>query len=91
MSSNLVARRKRAPTFLCLTGGVLPHPKIRKIIAPARVPVICVRGDSYSVASRIHDALVKISPEDAAKISLVKRLVERHLDVNSLLASLPDR
>ncbi|MFH0963813.1 MAG: AAA family ATPase [Planctomycetota bacterium] len=91
MNSNLVARRKRAATCLCLTGGVLPHPKIRRLIAPANVPVICVRGDSYTVASRINDALVKISPEDVAKISLVKRLVEKHLDVNSLLASLPDR
>jgi BioD-like phosphotransacetylase family protein len=45
-----------------------------------------VQSDTYTVASSVHDLLVKTHPADREKIELIKELVAAHLDVDRILA-----
>jgi len=72
---------------LVLTGGLRPHQTIMRLIRRTTIPVIAVESDSYSTASTIHDIMVKIRPNDERKIELARRLVERHVDVDAILAA----
>lgn len=73
---------------MVLTGGLMPHQTIMRLIRRTTIPVIAVETDSYSTASRIHDLMVKIRPNDERKIELARRLVERHVDVEAILNAL---
>ena len=44
--------------------------------------------DTYDVASKVHDLLVKTHPANVAKIEEIKRLVTEHFDVDQLLERL---
>jgi BioD-like phosphotransacetylase family protein len=45
-----------------------------------------VKEDTYSVASEVHDLLVKTHPADVEKIALIKELVADNLDIDRILA-----
>ena len=45
-----------------------------------------VPEDTYSVASEVHDLLVKTHAADREKVELIKALVAEHLDVDRILA-----
>ena len=47
-----------------------------------------VEGDSFEVASRIHDLTVKIRPDDTEKIALIRDLISTHVDVNRILKAI---
>jgi BioD-like phosphotransacetylase family protein len=44
-----------------------------------------MEGDTYTVASNVHDLLVKTHPEDVRKIDEIKSLVASALDVDRIL------
>ena len=48
---------------------------------------VLMEGDTYSVASNVHDLLVKTHPEDLRKIEEIKQLVAGSLDVSRILAA----
>lgn len=73
---------------LVLTGGIMPHQTIMRLIRRTTIPVIAVETHSYETASAIHDIMVKIRPNDERKIELARRLVERYVDVDGILDSL---
>ena len=52
------------------------------------LPVLSARRDSYRVASKVHDITVKTRPRDAQKISLIRDVVARSVDVKRIVASL---
>ena len=59
-----------------------------KVIQSMPFPVLLVKDDSYEVASKVHDLIVKIQPADTAKIELVRNLIDKHVDVQKILKSL---
>jgi BioD-like phosphotransacetylase family protein len=73
---------------IVLTGGLHPSATVLKILRDVPFPVLLAKGDSYHVASRVHDLTVKTRPGDAEKISIIRDLIARHVDVKRLLASL---
>jgi len=73
---------------IILTGGVEPHRNVLRLIRRTPVPVILVKDDTYTTASRIHDLVVKIRPDDVSKIDLARRLVNNYVDIEGLLARL---
>jgi BioD-like phosphotransacetylase family protein len=44
--------------------------------------------DSYTVASRVHDLIVKIRPDDTQKIKLVQELIAEHVKLDKILEAL---
>jgi hypothetical protein len=51
-------------------------------------PVLLVKDDSYEVASKVHNLIVKTRPDDAEKISLIRDLIGQHVDVKKILNAL---
>ena len=70
---------------LVLTGGYRPRPAVLAAIRRADLFATLVPADTYTVASEVHDLLVKTHPADREKIELIKELVSANLDVDRIL------
>ena len=68
-----------------LTGGYEPRPEVIEAVRKAGMFAAAVREDTYTVASEIHDLLVKTHAADAGKIGLIKDLVWEHLQMDRFL------
>ncbi len=73
---------------IVLTGDLRPSESVLKIIRGLPFPVLLAGEDSFAVASRIHDLTVKIRPDDAEKIALIRDLISTHVDVNRILKAI---
>lgn len=73
---------------MILTGGTTPQPSIMDLVAKTNIPVILVRDDTYSVASKIAKLIVKIRPGDSEKISAAEALVDEFVDVDRIIEKL---
>jgi len=86
MSSCLAgADNKGCVSGILLTGGAAPHPNIMKLVRETRIPVLLIKDDSYTAAAKVHDMIVKIRPTDKKKISLARRLIRNHVDIDYLI------
>jgi BioD-like phosphotransacetylase family protein len=73
---------------IVLTGGLRPGESVLKVIAKIPVPVLLVQADSYHVASKVHNLTVKTRPNDLGKISLIRDMVARYVNVKKIIQSL---
>lgn len=71
---------------LVLTGGYRPRKAVIESIRRANLFATLVADDTYTVASEVHDLLVKTHAADREKIALIKELVARNLDIDRILA-----
>lgn len=71
---------------MVLTGNLKPSKPVLDLIRAMPFPVLLAKEDSYKVASKVHDLTVKIRPDDTEKISLVRDLIARHVDVNRIIS-----
>ncbi len=72
---------------LVLTGGYAPRDAVLAAIRQAGMFVAIVDEDTYTVASEIHDLLVKTHAGDAGKIEMIKALVWDHLEIDRVLGA----
>jgi len=70
---------------MVLTGGYEPRHEVMEAIRGSGMFAVFVEEDTYTVASEIHDLLVKTHPADAGKIELIKQLVWEGLKLNPIL------
>lgn len=70
---------------LLLTGGYEPRPEVLDAVQQAGMFAAVVPEDTYTVASEVHDLLVKTHPADAGKIGTIKQLVWEHLAIDRFL------
>ncbi len=70
---------------LVLTGGYAPGPEVMEAIRQAGMFAALVDDDTYTVASEVHDLLVKTHAADVEKIALIKALVWEHLVMDRFL------
>jgi BioD-like phosphotransacetylase family protein len=87
-TSTLSEAEDRSIAGLVLSGDLLPHQSVLDLLANSEVPVIKSPLDSYSVASAIHSMTVKTLPGDVEKIDRIQALIDRHVDIDRLLAKL---
>jgi len=71
-----------------LTGGMRPGENILKIIRSIETPFMSVKDDSYEVASKVNNLIVKTRPSDSEKISLIRDLVAKNVNVKKIIESL---
>ena len=89
VGSRMIKERKKFEVVgLVLTGGKAPHKSILALVKKAKIPVLISKEDTYRVASRIHDRVVKIRPEDKEKIRVAKNLVAEYVDIRKLIKAL---
>ena len=70
---------------MVLTGGYEPRPEVLDGIRQAGVFAALVDEDTYTVASEVHDLLVKTHAADTEKIELIKALVWEFLQMDRFL------
>jgi BioD-like phosphotransacetylase family protein len=51
-------------------------------------PVLLSKEDSYEVASVVHDLTVKTRPIDTEKITVIRDLIAKYVDVDQILKRL---
>jgi BioD-like phosphotransacetylase family protein len=73
---------------IVLTGDLRPGHSVMKVIRNMPVPVLLATADSYQVASKVHDLTVKTRPGDAQKITLIRDMIAKNVDVQKILNSL---
>jgi BioD-like phosphotransacetylase family protein len=73
---------------IVLTENLRPPPAVLRIIETAPFPVLLAAEDSYEVASRVHNLIVKTRPGDTEKISIIRDIIATHVDVNKILRAL---
>ncbi|MCF7762125.1 MAG: AAA family ATPase [Verrucomicrobia bacterium] len=70
---------------IVLTGKIRPSPNVLKVIERMPFPVLLASQDIYKVASKVHDLIVKTRPNETDKISLIRDMVSKCVDVNRIL------
>jgi BioD-like phosphotransacetylase family protein len=70
-----------------LTGGLRPGDNILKIIRFIQTPFMLVKEDSYAVASKVNNLIVKTRPSDAEKISVIRDIVAKNVNVKKIIES----
>jgi BioD-like phosphotransacetylase family protein len=73
---------------IVLTGGLRPGDNVIKAIRSMPIPVLLAKADSYKVASKVHNLTVKTRPTDAEKISLIRDIVAKNVNVKKIIESL---
>jgi BioD-like phosphotransacetylase family protein len=73
---------------IVLTGGLRPSASVIKAIQAMPVPVLLAQADSYQVASRVHNLIVKTRPADAEKIAVIRDIVAKNVNVKKIVDSL---
>jgi len=69
---------------IILSGGIVPSPQIMDALNKLNIPVLLAKSDTYTVASRIHDLIVKIRPEDTNKINTAVKLIKDNVDLDRI-------
>ncbi len=73
---------------IIMTGGLRPHKKILEIVKGSGVPVLLSKENTYIVASKLHDLVVKIRVGDDEKINTAKGLIEKHVNMEKIFSKL---
>ncbi len=73
---------------IILTGGLRPSEKILEIIRFNNAPFMLVKDDSYQVASKVNNLNVKTRPSDSEKISLIRDIVAKNINVQRIIEAL---
>ena len=73
---------------IVLTGNLRPSEATLKIIRDLPFPVLLAADDSYEVASKVHNLIVKTRPADTKKIQVIFDLIAQNLDIPKILKAL---
>ena len=73
---------------IIFTSGIQPHKKIMNLVEHTKIPVLLVQDDSFNVATKINNMLVKLSSEDSEKIDKAKTLIENYVDIDGICEKL---
>lgn len=73
---------------IVLSGGLRPHQTVIDLAKKAEIPILTAKGDTYSVASKIHDLTVKVRPEDLEKTRMINSLIEQYVNIEMLAKQL---
>ncbi len=87
-AATLLDKNKETLAGMVLTGNLRPCNSVMKVIREMKFPVLLAKDDSYEVASKVHDVIVKTRPDDSEKIELIRDLIAKHVDVNRILKSI---
>jgi hypothetical protein len=86
--ANLETQNDEKMAGIILTGGLRPSEDVLKIIRSVPIPFLLAQADSYEVASKVHNLIVKTRPADSEKISLIRDIVAKNVNVKKIIDSL---
>ncbi len=68
------------------TCGFIPHKSVLKLMERVPIPLIAIKDDTYTAASKINSLITKIRPNDTKKITATERLIQKYVDIDRLLS-----
>lgn len=86
--SAAVASEVQKMAGIVLTGGLKPDNGLLRALRNMKIPVLLAEDDSYVVASKVHDLTVKTRPSDVEKISLIRDIIAKNVNVKKIIESL---
>lgn len=69
---------------IIFTGGKNPHDRILSLIKRTHIPLLIVEEDSFTVATKITNMLVKLRSNEPDKIKKTQDLVEEYVDIDGI-------
>ncbi len=85
---SVISQQARGVCGIILCNGLKPNAAVMEALQASDLPAITSEMDSYTIASRIHSMTVKTLPGDEEKISRIRELTEKHIDIARLAALL---
>ena len=73
---------------IIFSGGIIPDMRTSRMLKQAGIATLVSENDTYIVASNINSIVVKIKPQDKAKIGLIVDLIEEYVDIGKVIANL---
>jgi BioD-like phosphotransacetylase family protein len=73
---------------LILTGQVMPHDSVMNILSTTQIPVAYAAEDTYTVAARVRDMMVKIHPHDIEKVETAVDIIGDCVAIDRILEKL---
>jgi BioD-like phosphotransacetylase family protein len=70
---------------IIVTGGILPNEAVLRLVKRTCIPVISVKDDTFTIAQRITQLIIKIRPTDYDKITAVKQLIKEYVDIDTFI------
>lgn len=73
---------------MIFTDGTRPHERIFDILKRTHIPILGVPEDSFTVATRINNMILKIRSEETEKIKTIQSLVDTYVDIDRICEGL---
>lgn len=84
-AASFASTTAEAMAGIILTGNLRPQNDVLKVIRTLPCPVLAATADSYRVASKVHDLTVKTRPGDTEKITLIRDLIAKNVNVKKIM------
>jgi BioD-like phosphotransacetylase family protein len=68
-----------------LSGGLLPKKRGLTLLEEARIPTLATEEETFTIASRVNNMIVKLKPQDSHKIRIIIDMVEKGVDIENVL------
>lgn len=70
---------------MILTGNLLPHEGVLKLLNKSPFPILLSEDDTYTTAKKVHECRVKIRAKDEDKVKEAAQLVKNYVDVDQIV------
>ena len=84
-AATAAAAAKDALAGIILADGTPPSAQVLSAIEKMPFPVLLASQDSYAVASKVHDLTVKTRANETGKISVIRDLIAKYVDVERIV------
>ncbi len=85
LTENLMRENiERQVSGIIFTDNVAPHPKILSLLQKTNIPLLQVKKDAFSIATKINNVIFKIRTEESEKINIAEEMVEKHIDLDKI-------
>ena len=71
---------------IILTGGLLPHKGVLRLMKEGQFPILLSEDDTYTTTKKVHERRVKIRATDEYKVKEAADLVSEYLDLEEIIA-----
>lgn len=88
IASSVIHAKEFSLSGIILTGDIYPKKTIMEIIKRTEILTVVVKQDSFTAATKLSQLVVKISPWDREKIDTIVETVQKHLDVDQIVAAM---
>ena len=85
---HLDRKNRKRISGIILSGGIIPGKRRIDMMKRAKIPILMSEEDTYAIASKVYSVKVKIKPQDHAKIRIIMEMVEKYIDIDSVVALL---